>query len=98
VRIRQDCEFTSAKRKIMKIIAVVRRRKNKLQRKIKNNCSYLSSDKGMILYEDISNPIIIPCLNFPIQLMVFFCLPAHHFSATNKNNLHYGCCTNTNRT
>jgi len=53
--------------------------------------------KRMILHEDISNPIIIPSLNFPIQLMVFFCLPAHHFSATNKNNLHYGRCTNTNR-
>jgi hypothetical protein len=53
--------------------------------------SYLSPDKGMTLHEDISNPIIIPCLNFPIQLMVFFlCLPAHHFSATNKNNLYYG--------
>jgi len=79
----------------MKIIAVVSRRKNRLQRKIKNNCSYLSPHKGMILHEDISNPIIIPCLNFPIQLMVFLCLPAHQFSATNKNNLHYGRCTNT---
>ena len=88
----------STRGKIMKIIAVVCRRKNRLQRKTKNNCSYLSPDKGMILHEDISNPIIIPCLIFPIQLMVFLCLPAHHFSATNKNNLHYGRCTNTNRT
>jgi hypothetical protein len=31
--------------------------------------------------------------------MVFFlCLPAHHFSATNKNNLYYGWRINTNRT
>jgi hypothetical protein len=30
----------------MKIIAVVCRRKNRLQRKTKNNCSYLSPDKG----------------------------------------------------
>ena len=88
--IRKDCKFASTKGKITKIITGVCRRKNRLQRKTKNNCSYLSPDKRMILHEDISNPIIIPSLNFPIELMVFLCLPAHHFSATNKNNLHYG--------
>jgi len=48
VRIREECKFTSIKGKIMKITAVVGNRKNRLQRKTKNNCSYLSPDKGMI--------------------------------------------------
>jgi hypothetical protein len=72
--------------------------KEKQTSKKNQQCSYLSPDEGMILHEDISNPIIIPCLYFPMQLMIFSCLPAHHFSATNKNSLYYGCCTNTNRT
>jgi len=98
VRIGKDCKFASTKGNITKIIAGVRGRKNSLQRKTKNKCSYLSPDKRTILHEDIFNPIFIPSLNFPIELMVFLCLPAHHFSATNKNNLYYGRCTNTNRT
>lgn len=98
MRISEDCKFKSTEGKMIRNYCRRMQKEKQTSKKNQEQLQLSSNREETILHEDISNLTIIPSPYFPIQWMIFPCPPAHHFSAINKSNLHYGCCTNMNIT